>query len=205
MLLGQGMTTHGIAESSAGTARRAVDRSASANRTGSVILVLLVAAVLVAAATGFVVLGARLRRAVHPRLPRGACHSWRFLLFALAAGILRLPTAEPVNPLIRSLVDDAFDGILATDGDGERTHANTAYLDLIDAADASDMRPVERVFIGDADASEAIYRPLKAVREVKRLQEEVRVAGIKDGPRAGCGCANTAREKRATGGLPSGR
>ena len=57
MLLGQGMTTNGIAESSAGTARRAVDRSASAKRTGSVILVLLVAAMLVAAATGFVVLG----------------------------------------------------------------------------------------------------------------------------------------------------
>ena len=83
MLLGQGMTTHGIAESSAGTARRAVDRSASANRTGSVILVLLVAAMLVAAATGFVVLRPRLRRAVHPRLPRGACHSWRF--FAVRA------------------------------------------------------------------------------------------------------------------------
>ena len=105
-----------------------------------------------------------------------------FSLFALAAGILRLPTAEPVNPLIRSLVDDAFDGILVTDGDGRVIYANTAYLDLIDAADASDMRPVERVFIGDADASEAIYRLLKAAREGKRLQEEVRVAGIKGRP-----------------------
>ena len=44
------------------------------------------------------------------------------------------------------------------------------------------MRPVERVFIGDADASEAIYRLLKAAREGKRLQEEVRVAGIKGRP-----------------------
>ena len=44
------------------------------------------------------------------------------------------------------------------------------------------MRPVERVFIGDADASEAIYRLLKAAREGKRLQEEVRVAGLKGQP-----------------------
>ena len=182
MLLGQGMTTHGIAESSAGTARRAVDRSASANRTGSVILVLLVAAALVAAATGFVVLGRGYAEPYILGFLAVLATVGVFSLFALAAGILRLPTAEPVNPLIRSLVDDAFDGILVTDGDGRVIYANTAYLDLIDAADASDMRPVERVFIGDADASEAIYRLLKAAREGKRLQEEVRVAGIKGRP-----------------------
>jgi two-component system cell cycle sensor histidine kinase/response regulator CckA len=105
-----------------------------------------------------------------------------FSLFALAAGILRLSAAEPANPLIKSLVDDAFDGVLVTDGDGRVIYANAAYLDLIDAADANDMRPVERVFIGDADASEAIYRLLKAAREGKRLQEEVRVAGMKGRP-----------------------
>ena len=40
-----------------------------------------------------------------------------------------------------------------------------------------DVRPVERVFIGDPDVSEAVYRLLKAAREGKRQQEEVRVAG----------------------------
>src|SRR5271163_3608017 len=176
------MTTHGIAESSAGTARKAVDRSASAKRTGSVILVLLVAAMLVAAATAFVVLGRGNAEPYILGFLAVLATVGVFSLFALAAGILRLPTAEPVNPLIRSLVDDAFDGVLVTDGDGRVIYANAAYLDLIDAADANDMRPVERVFIGDADASEAIYRLLKASREGKRLQEEVRVAGTKGRP-----------------------
>src|SRR5271170_1595909 len=176
------MTTHGIAESSAGTARRSVDRSASAKRTGSVILVLLVAAMLVAAATAFVVLGRGNAEPYILGFLAVLATVGVFSLFALAAGMLRLPTAEPVNPLIRSLVDDAFDGILVTDGDGRVIYANTAYLDLIDAVDAGDMRPVERVFIGDADASEAIYRLLKAAREGKRLQEEVRVAGTKGRP-----------------------
>src|SRR5271170_4198828 len=173
------MTTHGIAESSAGTARKAVDRSASAKRTGSVILVLLVAAMLGAAATGFVVLGRGNAEPYILGFLAVLATVGVFSLFALASGILRLPTAEPVNPLIRSLVDDAFDGVLVTDGDGRVIYANAAYLDLINASDADDMRPVERVFIGDADASEAIYRLLKAAREGKRLQEEVRVAGIK--------------------------
>jgi len=175
------MTTHDITESAAGTARKSVDRSASAS-AGSVILVLLVAGMLVAAAAGFMV------------LRRGAAEPYIlvflavlatvgvFSLFALAAGILRPSAAEPANPLIKSLVDDAFDGVLVTDGDGRVIYANAAYLDLIDAADANDMRPVERVFIGDADASEAIYRLLKAAREGTRLQEEVRVAGMKGRP-----------------------
>ncbi len=175
-------TTHGIAEDSAASARKAVDRSTGAARTGSVILVLLVAAMLVAAATAFVVLGRGTAEPYILGFLAVLATVGVFSLFALAAGILRLPAAEAANPLIKSLVDDAFDGVLVTDGDGRVIYANAAYLDLIDAADANDMRPVERVFIGDADASEAIYRLLKAAREGKRLQEEVRVAGTKGRP-----------------------
>ena len=39
------------------------------------------------------------------------------------------------------------------------------------------MRPIERVFIGNPDVSEAVFRLLKAAREGKRQQEEVRIAG----------------------------
>jgi two-component system, cell cycle sensor histidine kinase and response regulator CckA len=173
---------HGIAENSAATTRRAVDRSPGTARTGSIVLVLLVAAVLVASATGFVVLGRGQAEPYILGFLAVLATVGVFSLFALAAGILRLPAADAVNPLIKSLVDDAFDGVLVTDADGRVIYANAAYLDLIDAVDAKDMRPVERVFIGDADASEAIYRLLKAAREGKRLQEEVRVAGIKGRP-----------------------
>src|SRR6202035_2292171 len=81
-----------------------------------------------------------------------------------------------------SVVDNAVDGIVVTGSDGRVVYANAAYLDLTDAADANDLRPVERAFIGDADASEAIYRLLKAARDGKRLQEEVRIAGMKGRP-----------------------
>ena len=100
-----------------------------------------------------------------------------FALFALASGILRLAGKDGGNPLIKAVVDGAFDGILVTDAGGRVIYANAAYLELVDAADANDVRPVERVFIGDPDVSEAVYRLLKAAREGRRLQEEVRVAG----------------------------
>jgi two-component system cell cycle sensor histidine kinase/response regulator CckA len=41
---------------------------------------------------------------------------------------------------------------------------------------------VERVFIGNPDVSEAVFRLLKAARESKRQQEEVRIAGTEGSP-----------------------
>ena len=176
------MTTHGMTESSAGAARRAVDRSANTARTGSVVLVLLVAGMLVAAAAGIVVLGPSAAEPYILGFLAVLATVGVFSLFALASGILRLPAAEASSPLIKAVVDDAVDGLVVTDGDGRVLYANAAYLDLIDAADVNDMRPVERVFIDDADASEAIYRLLKAASDGKRLQEEVRIAGTKGRP-----------------------
>ena len=71
----------------------------------------------------------------------------------------------------------APDGIVVTDQNGRVVYANPAYLTLVDAVDADDVRPVERVFVGDPQVSEAIYRLAKASREGRPLQEEVRVPG----------------------------
>ena len=173
------MTIHSITDEAALTARKAVRRGGATRRSGSIVLVLIGAGVLVAATAAFVLLG---QPNSEPYI-LGALALFAtigvFTLFALGAGILRLAPAESADTLIQSLVDDAFDGVLVTERDGRVVYAYAAYLHLIDAADGSELRPVERVFIGDADASEAIYRLLKAAREGKRLQEEVRVAGVK--------------------------
>jgi two-component system, cell cycle sensor histidine kinase and response regulator CckA len=166
----------------ANLARKAIDRSSATERGGSVMLVLLVAGMLVAAATAIVVLGRSNAEPYILAFLAALATVGVFSLFALACGILRLSATGAVSPLIKSVVDGAFDGVVVTDADGRVVYANAAYLDLIQASDIDDMRPVERVFIGDADASEAIYRLLKAAREGKRSQEVVRVAGIKGRP-----------------------
>src|SRR5262249_8214683 len=104
------------------------------------------------------------------------------LLFAVAAGILRGARKNSVSPLIKTVLDGAFDGVVVTDASGRVLYANTAYLDLTDATDAADVRPVERAFMGDASVSEAVYRLLKAAREGRRLAEEVRIAGANATP-----------------------
>ena len=159
--------------------RGSVDRS---GRSGSIGLVLLVAVVLVGAAVGLLFVG---RNAAEPyilTLLAALATVGVFSLFALASGILRVSAKENDNPLIKSLLDGAFDGIIVTDMGGRVLYANAAYLALTDTQRENEVRPVERVFIGDPDVSEAVYRLLKASREGRRLQEEVRVAGLNGAP-----------------------
>jgi two-component system cell cycle sensor histidine kinase/response regulator CckA len=162
--------------------RAAIDRGAGAGRGGSILLVLLVAGLLLVAASAIALLG---RQHAEPYILvflAVLASVGVFGLFALASGILRLSAAPAGNPLMQSVLDSAFDAIVVTDQAGRLIYANAAYLDLIGAADAQDARPVEGVFIGDADASEAIYRLLKAAREGKRLHEEVWIAAARGRP-----------------------
>jgi two-component system cell cycle sensor histidine kinase/response regulator CckA len=151
-----------------------VDRT---QRGGSVGLVLLVAIVLVGAAAGLVFIERAYAGPFILILLALLATAGVFALFAMAAGILRFPGRDLGSALVRSLADNAIDAILVTDASGRVLYANAAYLQLVNAVDTRDVRPIERVFIGDPDVSEAIYRLLKAAREGRRLQEEVRVPG----------------------------
>ncbi len=163
-----------------GQKRAAYDRTGSMPRRGSVTLVLLVALLLIGSAAGLIQVGRERAEPYIMILLAVLATVGVFALFALAAGLLRL-SGKDSNPLLKTVVDGAFDGVLVTDSAGRVVYANSTYLDLVGASDANDVRPIERVFIGDPDVSESIYRLLKASREGRRLQEEVRVAGAKTG------------------------
>ena len=156
--------------------RQAFDKSQSAPRSGSVGMVLLVALLLVADAGGLIYVGPQYAESYILLLLAGLGTIGVFALFAVASGIMRLSSSDRGNPLLKAVVDTGFDGIVVTDQSGRVFYANLTYLDLIGATDSNDVRPIERVFIGDPDVSEAIYRLLKAAREGRRLQEEVRIA-----------------------------
>jgi len=173
------MATEDVSEA---PARMALDRSRSSEPRGSVGLVLLVAVVLVGAATGLLFVGRTNAEPYILTLLAVLAMAGVFCLFALAAGILSVAGRERENPLLKGIVDDAIDGLVVSDQSGRVLYANAAYLDLTQASNLEDVRPVERVFIGDPDVSESVYRLLKAAREGRSLQEEVRVAGLKSVP-----------------------
>jgi two-component system, cell cycle sensor histidine kinase and response regulator CckA len=164
-----------------GRERQAFDKSQNAPRGGSISMVLAIAVVLIAAAGGLIYVSRDYVEAYILALLAILGTIGVFALFATAAGIMRFAGRDQGNPLLKAVVDSAFDGILVTDHAGRVFYANSTYLDLIGATGINDVRPIERVFIGDPDVSESIYRLLKAAREGRRLQEEVRIPGANGG------------------------
>src|SRR3954466_8598171 len=152
---------------------RAVDRSGE--RGGSIGLVLAVALLLVGSVIALLFIGRAHAQPYVLTLLSALAVIGVFSLFAGAAGIIRLAGRESRDSFHDALADGASDGIVVTDEKRRVVYANAAYLTLVDAVDADDVRPVERVFVGDPLVSEAIFRLAKASREGRPLQEEVRV------------------------------
>src|SRR6201996_2494101 len=145
-------------------------------RGGSIVLVLLVAAVLIAVAVALMTIGRSHAQPYILGLLAVLAMVGLFNLFALAAGMIRFARSAD-DPVTARIADHAFDGLAVTDARGHVVYSNAAYLSLTGATGPQDVRPVERVFIGNPDVSEAVFRLLKAAREGKRQQEEGRIAG----------------------------
>jgi two-component system, cell cycle sensor histidine kinase and response regulator CckA len=147
-----------------------------ARRSGSIVLVLLVAGGIIAAAIALMSIGHAQAQPYILGLLALLATVGLFNLFAFAAGIIRFADRAADNPVTSRIADHAYDGLAVTDSRGHVVYSNAAYLALTGAATALEARPVERVFIGNPDVSEAVFRLLKAAREGKRQQEEVRIA-----------------------------
>jgi two-component system cell cycle sensor histidine kinase/response regulator CckA len=146
-------------------------------RNGSIVLVLLVAFGVVAVAVALMTIGRAQAQPYILGVLALLAMVGLFNLFAFAAGIIRFADRAADDPVMGRIADQAYDGLAVTDSRGHVVYSNAAYLALTGAATAQDARPVERVFIGNPDVSEAVFRLLKAAREGKRQQEEVRIAG----------------------------
>ena len=148
-----------------------------ARRGGSIVLVLLVAAGIVATAVVLMTIGRAQAQPYILGVLALLAMVGLFNLFAFAAGIIRFTDRTADDPVMGRIADHAYDGLAVTDTRGHVVYSNAAYLTLTGAGTTQEVRPIERVFIGNPDVSEAVFRLLKAAREGKRQQEEVRIAG----------------------------
>jgi two-component system, cell cycle sensor histidine kinase and response regulator CckA len=155
--------------------RPLAEANGGTRRGGSVPLVLAVAAAVVAAAVGFMWLGRAQAQPYILGLLALLAMVGLFALFAFAAGIVRFADRSADDPITRSIGESSPEGIVVVDGRGHVAYSNRAYLALTGAERPDEARPVERVFVGNPEVSEVVFRLLKASREGKRQQEEVRV------------------------------
>ena len=151
-------------------------------RRGSIGLVLLVAAGLIAAAAGLMLVGRNQAGSYVMFLLAVLGMIGVFSLFALAAGVLRISGRETSDGVLEHVFEHSHEGIAVTDANGRVFYANATYRAFSGATGMHDTRPIERVLVGDPDVSEALYRLLKASRDGRRLQEEVRIAVLRGEP-----------------------
>src|SRR6266436_964741 len=147
-------------------------------RRGSIALVLLVAAGLIAAAAALMLVGRNQAGPYVVFLLAVLGMIGVFSLFALAAGVLRISGREASDGILEHVFEHSHEGIVVTDANGRVLYANAAYRAFSGAIGVHDVRPIERVFVGDPDVSETLYRLLKASRDGRRLQEEVRITAL---------------------------
>ncbi|MGH6793730.1 MAG: hybrid sensor histidine kinase/response regulator, partial [Methylocella sp.] len=96
--------------------------------------------------------------------------------FAVAMGLLQFSGQAQKNDVTKLICDGNIDGLIVTGAGGNIIYANTAYLTLADARGLADLRPVERLFSGSPEVSEAIYRLAQAGRDGKSATEELRLS-----------------------------
>jgi two-component system cell cycle sensor histidine kinase/response regulator CckA len=156
----------------------AVDRT---ERTGSPLLVLVIAVLLVGAAASY------------SFLPQDQAGRFTLVLLAVlgvvglislffyAVGFLQFSGQATRNDLTKLIADSGGEGLLVTEGDARILYANETYLGMSGAAEAAQIRPVERLFSGPAEISEAVYRLAQAARDGRRAAEEIRLSPALDG------------------------
>ncbi|MEZ0170208.1 cell cycle histidine kinase CckA [Microvirga sp. TS319] len=156
-----------------------IDRS---DRPGHFGWVLLLAAVLAGAVLGLRFLGSEQAQPLILGLLAFFAMAGVFFLFALAIGVVRLAGQTVRNDITKVMADTAGEGLAVIDDDGRIVYANSAYL-AFSGSDEAEVRPVERLFMGAPEVSEAIYRLAQAGRERRTGIEEIRLSPSLDGTR----------------------
>src|SRR5262245_17192569 len=163
------MAVHDLSRDHRGT----IDRTA---RRGSVLLVLLVAAALVALAVGLTLIG-RGRAEPYVMAVLAALGTVGvFAVLAAATGIVRFAGGEELDPMLKGVVDGAPEGMVVTNLSGRVIYANLAYRRLVGTDGHDDLRSIEDALGGDPGASQAIYRLFKAAGDGQPLAENLYVA-----------------------------
>src|SRR4051812_11908950 len=157
-----------------------IDRS---ERPGNVGLLLALSAMLVLAFAGLTLVTNEQAQPIILALLALLAMAGGFFVFSFAVGAIRLRGAGARFDLARAIADGAREGLVVVEDSGRIVYANARYLKMSGATKATDLRAVERLFVGGPEVSEAVYRLAQAGREHRTAVEEVRLSPALGGGR----------------------
>ncbi|WP_430913112.1 cell cycle histidine kinase CckA [Methylobacterium sp. sgz302541] len=150
-----------------------IDRS---ERPGRVGLLLVLAGLLVGAAIGLSFVANEQAQSIIVWLLALLAMAGVFFLFALAIGAIQLSGQGARDDITKAIVDAAPDAAVVMEDGGRLIYANEAYLTIAGGDTFSNLRSVERIFVGSPEVSEAIYRLAQGARDARSHTEEVRMS-----------------------------
>src|SRR5215217_615114 len=100
-----------------------------------------------------------------------------FCLFGLAAGLFRFANGEERRTISNAVVDSLPFGAVVADRDGKISYVNAQYGGFTGAMTNGVPVGVPRLFAGQSDASEAIYRLSRAAKDGRAAIEDIRIVG----------------------------
>ncbi|MDB5648409.1 cell cycle histidine kinase CckA [Methylobacterium sp.] len=154
-------------------ASNAIDRS---ERPGRVGLLLVLAGLLVGAAVGLSFVANEQAQPLILGLLALLAMAGVFCLFALAIGAIQLAGQTARDDITKAIVDASPEGAIVVEEGGRLIYANESYLRIAGGETFASLRPVERVFVGSPEVSEAVYRLAQASRDGLGHAEEIRMA-----------------------------
>ncbi|GLQ09025.1 signal transduction histidine kinase [Devosia yakushimensis] len=107
-----------------------------------------------------------------------------FCLFGLAAGLFRFAGNEERRTISRAVIDSLPFGAVVSDRDGKISYVNAHYGSFSGALNNGLPVGVSRLFAGQSDASEAIYRLSRAAKDGRSAVEDIRLVGGLGGSQA---------------------
>jgi two-component system cell cycle sensor histidine kinase/response regulator CckA len=108
-----------------------------------------------------------------------------FGLFALAAGFIRFAPPDDGRSIPSAVVDSLPYGAVVADRDGRIAYVNAQYGEFPGALSRGVPVGVPRLFAGQPEVSEAVYRLSRAARDGRAASEDMRLIGGLGGAEAG--------------------
>jgi two-component system cell cycle sensor histidine kinase/response regulator CckA len=149
-----------------------VDRRA---RSGTVLRILLLAVVLVAAAVAFVYFKNSLENEIVLGILGVLAMLGIFFLVSSVIGFIEVMPQSQSDGMARRFLSAHPDGTLITDPKGRIVYANATYCQMTGATKATDIQSLETLLSRNRESTEALYRLISMLREGRDGYEEFRL------------------------------
>ena len=144
-------------------------------RSATVLRILLLALVLVAAAIAFVYFKDSLENEIVLGILGVLAMLGIFFLVSSVIGFIEVMPQSQSDGMARRFLSSHPEGTLITDTKGRLVYANATYCQMTGATRATDIQSLEQLLSRDRESTEALYRLINGLREGRDGYEEFRL------------------------------